>query len=124
MRKPKKALDIYRLAISTIFIFIPTVQLVALYSIIMIKFKKQVHPGEQSANAEEQSTRRNRNVLKMAIAIVLISLCLLTGITCSCSSDIYTYLSSIFISACCVINPITCSFFSSNHRRALKGFLN
>ena len=73
MRKPKKALDIYRLAISTIFIFIPTVQLVALYSIIMIKLKKQVHPGEQSANAEEQSTRRNRNVLnKMAIAFVLL----------------------------------------------------
>ena len=72
MRKPKKALDIYRLAISTIFIFIPTVQLIALYSIIMIKLKKQVHPGEQSANAEEQSTRRNRNVLnKMAIAFVL-----------------------------------------------------
>ena len=72
MRKPKKALDIYRLAISTIFIFIPTVQLVALYSIIMIKLKKQVHPGEQSADAEEQSTRRNRNVLnKMAIAFVL-----------------------------------------------------
>ena len=71
MRKPKKALDIYRLAISTIFILVPTVQLVALYSIIMIKLKKQVHPGEQSANAEEQSTRRNRNVLKMAIAIVL-----------------------------------------------------
>ena len=70
MRKPKKALDIYRLAISTIFIFIPTVQLVALYSIIMIKLKKQVHPGEQSAKAEEQSTRRNRNVLKMAMAIV------------------------------------------------------
>ena len=70
MRKPKKFLDIYRLAISTIFIFVPTVQLVALYSIIMIKLKKQVHPGEQSANAEEQSTRRNRNVLKMAIAIV------------------------------------------------------
>ena len=71
MRKPKKAIDTYRLTISTIFIFIPTVLPVALYSIIMIKFKKQVHPGEQSANAEEQSTRRNRNVLKMAIAIVL-----------------------------------------------------
>ena len=70
MRKPKKALDIYRLAISTIFIFIPTVQLVALYSIIMIKLKKQVHPGEQSADAEEQSTRRNRNMLKMTMAIV------------------------------------------------------
>ena len=69
MRKPKKAFDIYRDAISTIFIFIP-VLLVALYYIILIKLKKQAHPGEQSANAEEQSTRRNRNVLKMAIAIV------------------------------------------------------
>ena len=70
MRKSKKALDIYRLAISTIFIFIP-VLLVALYSIILIKLKKQAHPGEESANAEEQRTRRNRNVLKMAIVIVL-----------------------------------------------------
>ena len=48
MRKPNKALDIYRLAISTIFIFIP-VLLIALYSIILIKLKKQTHPGEQSA---------------------------------------------------------------------------
>ena len=101
MRKSKKALDIYHLAISTIFIFIP-VLLVALYSIILIKLKKQAHPGEESANAEEQRTRRNRNVLKMAIVIVLgfffcwtpyvinelIPLCLLTGITYSCSSDI------------------------------------
>ena len=71
MRKPKKALDIYRLTISTIFIFILAVLLVALYSIIMIELKKQAHPSEQSANAEEQRTRRNRNVLKMAIAIVL-----------------------------------------------------
>ena len=71
MRKPKKALDIYRLTISTIFIFILAVLLVALYSIIMIKLKKQAHPSERSANAEEQRTRRNRKVLKMAIAIVL-----------------------------------------------------
>ena len=112
MRKPKKAIDIYRLTISTIFIFILAVQLVALYSIILIKLKKQAHPGEQSANAEEQRTRRNRNVLKMAIAIVfaffhwtpyvineLISLCLLTVITYSCNSYIYAYLSSILISA-------------------------
>ena len=136
MRKPKRALDIYHLAISTIFNFIPAVLLVALNAIIMIKLKKPSHPGEQSANAEKQRTRRNRNVLKMAIAIVLaffcwtpyaindlISPCLLTGITYSCNSDIYTYLSSILISPYCVINPITCFFFSSNHRRALKGFL-
>ena len=68
MRKPKKALDIYRLTISTIFIFILAVLLVALYSIIMIKLKKQAHPSEQSANAEEQRARRNRNALKGAMS--------------------------------------------------------
>ena len=113
MRKPKKALDIYRLTISTIFIFILAVLLVALYSIIMIKLKKQAHPSEQSANAEEQRTRRNRKVLKMAIAIVLafffcwtpyvinelISLCLLRDISYSRRSDIYSYLSSFPICA-------------------------
>ena len=99
MRKPKKALDIYRLTFSTISIFILVVLLVALYSIIMIKLKKQAHPGEQSANAEEQRTRRNINVLKTPYVInELISLCLLRDISYSCSSDIYSYLSSFPIS--------------------------
>ena len=52
--------------------YTPFVLLVILYSIIMIKLKKQAHPGEQSANAEKQRTRRNRKVLKMAIAIVVV----------------------------------------------------
>ena len=54
-----------------VFLYISAVLLVALYSIILTKLKKQSHPGEQSANAEEQRIRRNRKVLKMAIAIVL-----------------------------------------------------
>ena len=62
----------YRLAGVIVFYYIPFVLLVILYSIILIKLKKQAHPGEQSANAEEQRTRRNRNVLKMAIAIVVV----------------------------------------------------
>ncbi|CAH3182712.1 unnamed protein product [Porites lobata] len=49
----------------------PFVVLVILYSIILIKLKKQAHPGEQSASAEEQRTRRNRKVLKMTVAIVV-----------------------------------------------------
>ena len=54
-----------------VFLYIPAFLLVALYSIILIKLKKQSHPGEQSANTEEQRIRRNRKVLKMVIAIVL-----------------------------------------------------
>ena len=62
---------IYLLSASILFFYIPFVVLVILYSIILIKLKNQVHPDEQSASVEEQRTRRNRNVLKMTIAIVV-----------------------------------------------------
>ena len=63
---------IYLLSGFIFFYYIPFVVLVILYSIILIKLKKQVHPGEQSSSNEEQRARRNKNVLKMAIAIVLV----------------------------------------------------
>ena len=62
----------YLLACAIVFFYIPFVLLVILYSIILIKLKTQVHPGKQSANAEQQRTRRNRKVLKMATAIVVV----------------------------------------------------
>ena len=43
--------------------------LVILYSIILIKLKTQAHPGEQSANTQQQRNRKNRNVLQMSIPI-------------------------------------------------------
>ena len=46
--------------------------LVLLYAIIFIKLKTQAHPGEQSANIQQQRNKRNRNVLHMSIAIVLV----------------------------------------------------
>ena len=67
----KSSVGIYLLSASILFFYIPFVVLVILYSIILIKLKKQAHPGEQSASAEEQRTRRNRKVLKMTVAIVV-----------------------------------------------------
>ena len=67
----KSSFGIYLLSASILFFYIPFVVLVILYSIILIKLKKQAHPGEQSASAEEQRTRRNRKVLKMTVAIVV-----------------------------------------------------
>ena len=54
-----------------VFFYIPIVMLAILYSIIVIKLKSQLITGEQSTNAEQQRAKRNKNVLKMAIAIVL-----------------------------------------------------
>ena len=102
----------------------------------MIKVKKQAHPGEQSANAEEQRNRRNRNVLKMAIAIVVVFfICFIpffsnfiivtfsapdSLIFSSCSFYLYHIVTLFMAYANCAINPIICLILSSNYRQALK----
>ena len=69
----------YHLAIYVVFDNIPIALQTKLYSIITIKFKSQKIPGEQSVNADEERARRNSNVLKMSIAIVLGRLCVVLG---------------------------------------------
>ena len=61
----------YFMSYSVVFTFIPLVLIAILYIIIYLKLKSQKIPGEQSANAGQQRQQRERNVLKMAIAIVL-----------------------------------------------------
>ena len=122
------------LAYQILFICIPVLLLVILYSIIVIKLKTQAHPGEQSANNQQQRDRRNRNVLQMSIAIVTVFvLCWLpysinsliiwyqdTFTHFSCSFWIYFEVTIYMAIAYCAINPVTCFMFSSNYRKALK----
>ena len=125
----------FSLAHQILFKCIPVLLLVILYSIIVIKLKTQAHPGEQSANSQQQRDRRNRNVLQMSIAIVtvfvlcwlpisinsLITLYRDSSPHFSCSFWQYFYV-SIYMTAnaYCAINPIICFMFSINYRKALK----
>ena len=124
----------FLLAYISLFIYIPVLLLVILYSIIVIKLKTQAHPGEQSANSQQQRDRRNRNVLQMSIAIVTVFvLCWLpysinflilwyqdnfTHFSCSfwISYEVSIYMANAY----CAINPVICFMFSSNYRKALK----
>ena len=123
------------LAYYSLFIYIPVLLLVILYSIIFIKLKTQAHPGEQSTNNQRQRKRRNRNVLQMSIAIVTVFvLCWLAGSInslilryhyssthFSCSFWLYAYVTKYMTAnGYCAINPIICFIFSSNYRKALK----
>ena len=124
----------FSLAYYILFIYIPVLLLVILYSIIVIKLKTQVHPGEQSANSQQQRDRRNRNVLQMSIAIVTVFVfcCLPYSINVlitqyqdtfthlSCSFWIYKKVILYVANAYCAINPVICFIFSSNYRNALK----
>ena len=136
----EKSFVTYLLAGVSVFFYIPMILLVAVYSIILIKLKKHVHPGEQSANAEEQRTKRNRNVLKMAIAIVLaFFLCWLpaytivliiqfleptSSIRSSCSFRAFSIFTYFLALAKCAINPTILFISSSNYRQGLKRSVN
>ena len=124
----------YFIALTVVLFYIPIAMLAILYSIIAIKLKSQKIPGERSANAEQQRAKRNRNVLKMAIAIVLgfvlcwlplsiTSLLRLKKDSLLCGLFIYWDISWFMAISNCAINPCICFIFSSNYRNALRRLL-
>ena len=128
----------YFVAFSFVFIFIPLVLIAILYITILLKLKSQKIPGEQSANTvkAEQRRQRERNVLKMAIAIVLgFAICWLpfiivyllvvfaSDIMMSCSFQYLYSFAFLMLSANCALNPCLCFIFSSNFREGLKALL-
>ena len=126
----------YFAAVMIIFRYIPLVFIAILYVIIYLKLKLQKVPGERSVNAGEQHGIRERNVLRMSIAIVLgFAICLLPisivmfvlnydRIAGSCGFD-YFILSAYFLAhSNCAINPCICFIFSGNYRQGLKNLLS
>lgn len=61
----------YAIAQSVVLFYVPFTLMAIMYSIIVLKLKSQKTPGEQSSNAERKRMQTERNVLMMAIAIVL-----------------------------------------------------
>ena len=127
----------YHLECCILFIYIPVMLLVLLYSIIIIKLKTQLHPGEQSANTQQQRNRRNRNVLQLSIAIVLVFVfCRLPYTTFliilyrassthfSCAFWLYDVVTYYMGVGYCAINPIICFVFSSNYREGLTRLMS
>ena len=126
----------YFLSIVLVLFFIPWVLIAILYIIIYLKLKSnKVSLGAQSANAETQRQRRERNVLKMAIAIVLgFAVCWFPlGIrhillwfesnnimTRSCEFQYFSLVVFSLAHANCAINPCILYVFSSNYRDGLK----
>ena len=118
------------------FTYITIVLLVVLYSIILIKLKLQAPPGEQSTNVEKQLKRRNKNALRMAIAIVLaflfccvpyttvhLIMTLNDSVWYSCSLELFTIFARLMYIANCAVNPFICLIFSSNYRQGLRKLL-
>ena len=122
----------YFSSIMAVLCFIPLVLIAILYIIIYLELKSQKNPGEHSVNAEHQRQQRERNVLKMAIAIVLgFAVCwlpynissflrLFASDIWSCDFLYFTTATRFMARANCAINPCICFIFSKNYREGLK----
>ncbi|XP_068734003.1 QRFP-like peptide receptor [Montipora capricornis] len=125
----------FNLAMHVAFFNFPMILLIVIYSIILIKLKLQKRPGQPSRVAEKQRQKQNKNVLEMAIAIVLgLLLCRLpwiiidliertAGDTLPCGFFIYTEILDFLFVSYCVVNPCICFVFSRNYREGLKRLL-
>ncbi|XP_078342250.1 QRFP-like peptide receptor [Oculina patagonica] len=125
----------YFLTAFVAFIVIPLVLIAVLYTTIYLKLKSQTIPGEQSTNARQQRVKRERNVLKMAIAIVLgFAVCwlpnciwwilvLFVSDSWSCGFQYFRSVADFLANANCAINPCICFLFSENYRQSLRTLL-
>ena len=126
----------YFLSLFVALLFIPFVAIAILYIIIFLKLKSQRSPGEQSTDAGQQRQQRERNVLKMTIAIMLgFAVCwfpfaigwflyLFASDIWSCGFQYFITVATFMFRANCAINPYICFTFSRNYREGLKTLLS
>ncbi|XP_078377841.1 RYamide receptor-like [Oculina patagonica] len=125
----------YTLAVYVTFFYTPWVLITALYTIILLKLKSQKTPGNQSVSGEQQRVKRERNVLKLAIAIVsCFAVCWLPSsilvlldifawdynTRLPCSVILYYRIALAMAHSNCALNPCICFIFSRNYRQGTK----
>lgn len=126
----------YDTVVLTLFRCIPLVLIAIVYIVIYLKLKRQKIPGERSTNNGDQLRKRERNVLKMSIAIVLaFAICLLplsifkivvnyVPIVRSCGWDHFELTCYVLANSNCAVNPCICFIFSRNYCQGLKSLLS
>ena len=124
------AVENYFASLVVVICFIPLVIIAILYIIIYLKLKSYKIPGEHSVIAGQQRQQRERNVLKMAIAIVVgFAVCFLplsiVLFLYYFASNRFQYVFSVQVTvviarANCATNPCICFLFSRSYREGLK----
>ena len=122
-----------------VFIYVPLVLIAILYFSIAVRIKSQKIPGEPSVNARKQRLKRERNALKMSVAIVFVfAVCWLpfsivvflllfssdSAMMPSCAFQYSAHIAIFLVRSYCAVNPCICFIFSSNYRQGLKNLLS
>ena len=128
----------FSMVVQVVSLYVPLVFIAIVYSAIALKIKSQKIPGEQPTNTREKRLKRERNVLKLAVAIVLgFALCWLPlsivwfmlfnsdrTMTSSCGFYYFSSVSLFLAMSNCAINPWICICFGGNYRQGLKNLLS
>ena len=129
------SLQTYLLGMIVVTRYVPLVLIAILYFVISLKIKSQKIPGKQSANARERRLKKERNVLNMSVAIVLVfAVCWLPlsiyaflslyssniAIWSSCGMQYFGTIALLLANSYCAVNPCICFIFSGNYRQGLK----
>ena len=127
----------YILAMFVVFSYVPIIVIAILYLAILLKLRSDSHKirDEQSVNAGEIRARREKNVLKMSIAIVLtFAICWLPfsfywvlvlfslnrSTSASCGLQYFNAIVFFVWHSNCAINPCICFIYAGNYRQGLK----
>ena len=128
----------YILGLIVVTRYVPLVLIAILYFVISLKIKSQKIPGKQSANARERRLKKERNVLNMSVAIVLVfAVCWLPfsiytllflyssniAIWSSCGMQYFVTIAFLLANSYCAVNPCICFIFSGNYRQGLKNLI-
>ena len=128
----------YILGLIVVTRYVPLVLIAILYFVISLKIKSQKIPGKQSANARERRLKKERNVLNMSVAIVLVfAVCWLPfsiytllflyssniAIWSSCGMQYFGTIAFLLANSYCAVNPCICFIFSGNYRQGLKNLI-
>lgn len=127
--------EIYFLVTSVCLFIFPLLLLILLYSIILIRLRRQKTPGNESFRNQKRIAKRNRNVLRMVMAVVItFAICWLPLNTLGYVSrymwiknistlcELRTYIEWAFFIAYsnAFLTPSLYFLFSENYRHGLK----
>ena len=130
--------ETFSAAMTILYLYFTLVFIGILYLIISLKMKVNKIIGLQSVNVREQRLKRERNVLKMCIAIVLVfAVCWVPfsiwwllflyssdRTISSCGFQFFGVIAVFLMRSNCTVNRYICFIFSGNYRQGLKNLFS
>lgn len=128
-----KTSRVFILIMSITLFFFPATILTIVYSIIIITLKRQKFPGNQSVKDKKRVAKRNRSVLRMVVAVVVVFICCWLPFNVSVyialfqwGSNVPCYISSLFFWVTFIaysngcISPCLYFIFNENFRQGFR----